>query len=338
MNRGARLWGSVGLFFVGLVVFFISAKAGQIGISVTALMVIMPLAVLGMLIALFRRDGRTKGSSRAMSGAPQAGDARAENERASAGELPLAQILRALLAIVGLVVVVAAASTFLLSGQTQPTISDNTHQAAESSGTASAQAVVQPQVAPRPPETILPAVAAWTKKYSEYGSPTAVATLPDWIGGRSQRVSLDGGLVLRFYLVNDTVNIVYEESPGGGLKVFGHYSAPFELARSVQREATDGLPAYTVLNATQNLSGEIAGNILVPSLTRKTPAQQREDVFRRIANREGLLTAAFYSSAEAYEADRSEAYAKSHPSALRKGSTGLLMWTGQFTPGEVLHP
>jgi len=53
--------------------------------------------------------------------------------------------------------------------------------------------------------------------------------------------------------------------------------------------------------------------------------------------REGLLTAAFYCTPEAYKADISASYRKAHPSALRKGSTGLLM-DGKFTPGEKLHP
>ena len=185
---------------------------------------------------------------------------------------------------------------------------------------------------------MLPAVAAWTNKYSQYGKPTSITTLLDWVGGKSQRLVLDGGLTLRFYLVDDAVNIVYEESATGKLKVFGHYGDWFELPKPVKRQATDGLPSYTVIFAAEDLyGGEIAGNVLVPSMTRSTSGAKREAVFRKIATREGLLTAAFYCTLEAYKADTSTSYRNAHPSALRKGSTGLLT-ERKFTLGEKLHP
>jgi hypothetical protein len=223
----------------------------------------------------------------------------------------------------------------VLGSPTEPTNPASTTTSFVSTATAEPPAAVQP--VPKPPDVMLPAVAAWTNKYSEYGKPTSITTLPDWVGGKSQRLVLDGGLTLRFYLVEDVVNIVNEESASGALKVFGHYAAGFELPKPVKRQATDGLPSYTVLFAAENISGEIAGNVLVPSMTRSTSAAKREAAFRKIATREGLLTAAFYCTLEAYEADTSPSYRKAHPSALRKGSTGLLM-DGKFTRGEISHP
>jgi hypothetical protein len=220
---------------------------------------------------------------------------------------------------------------------TEPATPVSTAASVVGTATAESSAAVQPKPVPKPADVMLPAVAAWVKKYSEYGRPTTITTLPDWAGGKSQRLVLSGGLTLRFYLVEDIVNIVYEESAAGELIVFGHYAASFELPKPVERQATDGLPSYTVLAAAENITGEIAGNALVPSMTRSTSAAKRESVFRTIATREGLLTAAFYCTLEGYKADTSTSYRKAHPSALRKGFTGLLR-SGKFTRGEKLYP
>lgn len=224
----------------------------------------------------------------------------------------------------------------LLGSLAEPTaLQNNTPTGVGTSGDESTE-TAKPKV-PTAAESLLPAVAKWVKFNSQWGKPTSIVRLHDWAGGKAQKLTLDKGLTLRFYLVKDEVNIVYEESAEGELKVFGHYAAWFELPKPVKRRAADGLPAYTILHAAENITGEIAGNVLVPTMTRSTPSSKRAAVFKRIAEREGLLTAAFYSTEAAYKADSSKSYRRSHPTALRRGSTGLLM-DGKFTRGETLHP
>jgi hypothetical protein len=201
----------------------------------------------------------------------------------------------------------------------------------------SAPSAATTKTAQQPKATALPAVAKWSNFNRDVGSISSVENLPDWVGGKAQRVHLVGGRgllegdhTLWLYLVKNEVSIAYEMGDDGNLRVFGHYGPTFELTRPVRRAASADLPAYTVLFAAQDLfTVGIEGNVLVPSIGRSASAAKRESVFRRIAAREGLLTAAFYSNKEAYKADASESYARSHPSALKRGFTGLLI-DGKF--------
>jgi len=171
-------------------------------------------------------------------------------------------------------------------------------------------------------------VSEWANFNRAVGEIVAVRTLPDWAGGRAQQVELvDGGLMLEgdrtlnLYLVGDEVNIAYEVCTDGQMIVFGHYGEWFELEKPIVRQATDELPSYTVLFAAQNIC-EIAGNVLVPSMTKDSPEEERRTIFEQIAQREGLLTASFYSSEAAYWEDVNGSSA---------GITGRI-WEGKFKP------
>jgi len=54
MTRGMQLWGSVGLFFFGLLVGVAAASLGMMGIAMVGFL-LMPVAALSMMFALFRR-------------------------------------------------------------------------------------------------------------------------------------------------------------------------------------------------------------------------------------------------------------------------------------------
>jgi hypothetical protein len=97
------------------------------------------------------------------------------------------------------------------------------------------------------------------------------------------------------------------------------------------------LPAYRMLFAQDKLGGGRFGDALLSSLSRETPAAERERVARGIAQKERLTNLAIYSTEEAYEANTSASFLKEHPDALKHGFLGSLD-ENTFRPGEAYYP
>ncbi len=77
--------------------------------------------------------------------------------------------------------------------------------------------------------------------------------------------------------------------------------------------------------------------MLIASLSRKTPAAERERVARGIAAAEGFDELSIYSTEDAQKANVSASFAKAHPRAMKEGFLGSLR-EGKFTAGEELYP
>lgn len=98
------------------------------------------------------------------------------------------------------------------------------------------------------------------------------------------------------------------------------------------------LPSYEVLYSMRLLSnGRIYGEVLMESLSRKTPVEIRENLSRKIAIQEKLDDLDLFNSREAYQANNSASYLKDHPNALRKGFLGSFK-EGKFMAGEDVFP
>ena len=67
------------------------------------------------------------------------------------------------------------------------------------------------------------------------------------------------------------------------------------------------------------------------------PVEIREQTIREIARNEGFTSASLYCSRDAFKADISASFARSHPNALKTCYLGGLH-SGRFLPGEVLYP
>ena len=74
--------------------------------------------------------------------------------------------------------------------------------------------------------------------------------------------------------------------------------------------------AYEIMDEVQLDAGGRFADVLVESLSRDTPAAERERVARMIKEREKLKGVALYCSQEAMHADYSAAFARKNPEAL----------------------
>lgn len=85
------------------------------------------------------------------------------------------------------------------------------------------------------------------------------------------------------------------------------------------------LPEYKVLFRVRQIHNKrVYGDILVPSLSRKTPINILEHVARAISSQEKLDDITLYCTEEAYKANNSASFLKAHPNALEEGFLGLL--------------
>jgi hypothetical protein len=82
-------------------------------------------------------------------------------------------------------------------------------------------------------------------------------------------------------------------------------------------KASANVPAYTVLSRMKLMRGGMKLDVLVKSMSRKTPSEKRESVARAILAREDSEFATLYCSKAAYKANMSEKFAKAHPKASR---------------------
>ena len=187
--------------------------------------------------------------------------------------------------------------------------------------------------------SLLPEIKDFLTEHREYGNPVAVEAVPNWAEGKRQRVTLEiSGKrnSLLFYIKDDRVVTIYEDGVNGRKKIWSDYE-PVESSIPKDRNETEVLPSYTVLSSTKKMSGGKFGDILIPSFSRKIPVKKRETIFRAISSKEGIEDVSFYSTNDAYKANISASFLKSHPDALRKGLLGLLQG-GKFTAGETLYP
>jgi hypothetical protein len=184
---------------------------------------------------------------------------------------------------------------------------------------------------------MLPEIAAFLSSHKEFGQPISTQSISDWNKGKRQSVGFRSGRNLLFYTGDGKVVTVYEDLAGvGRTKIWGEY-AEYSSPTPAPRAASEDLPAYTVLFSAFKLGGggkQKFGDILVPSLSLKTTAKDRERIARRIAAQESLEDVTLYCTQEAYEANMSYSYDEAHPGAFRKGFLGKLE-DGTFRAGEV---
>ena len=185
---------------------------------------------------------------------------------------------------------------------------------------------------------LLPEIDAFLGQHSEFGEPLAPQAMPDWANGKRQRVTFDTGRNLLFYTKGGQVVTIYEDQKDGGRVVVWGNTVEYSAPTPANKPAAESLPAYTVLFAMDNLAGDGRfGDALIPSVTRKTSASEREVLARAIAAKEGLTQVSFYTTQDAYEANISELFRQGHPDALREGFLGSLE-SNVFTPGETIFP
>ena len=99
--------------------------------------------------------------------------------------------------------------------------------------------------------------------------------------------------------------------------------------------ATEALPDYTVASRSDVPDLGVVGEVLLPGATRADP--NREELFRAIAQAEGLTVAFYFSTADAVQAHRATARDAAQLEALRAGFLGRLT-RDEFTSGEALFP
>lgn len=99
----------------------------------------------------------------------------------------------------------------LLAGCSETSRPVGNQSAAPSSSTAAAES----------PAGILPEVGEFLGQHKEFGKPVTTEAMPDWAGGKRQRVSLDVDgkrRSLLFYIKGQQVVTVYEDDATGGRK------------------------------------------------------------------------------------------------------------------------
>ena len=181
-----------------------------------------------------------------------------------------------------------------------------------------------------------PEVARFLEEHREFGRASWAEALPDWAQGQRQAVRMSSGKRLVFYLQEAEVLTVFETSSFGRNKVWGEYPAASadEPERGVHK--TEDLPSYTI-DVVNLMRGGKYGDVIVPSLSRTTPKDDRERILRAISKKESLTEASLYSTEEAFKANTSSSYLNAHPRALKEGYLGSLR-NGKFTPGETVFP
>ena len=182
---------------------------------------------------------------------------------------------------------------------------------------------------------ILPAIEDFISQHPEYGTIKEVTAMPDWASGKRQQIRTDSGSYL-FYVYESEVVGVDKYSISGEREKIYHKDTPTPIVNA-QRPASSDLPGYVVLFKTIDLKNNL-GDVLIESYSRNTSASVRETTFKAIAEKEGFTHGALYSTTDAYKADDSTSFLKSHPNAIREGFLGSLEESGLFTPAEVLYP
>lgn len=182
----------------------------------------------------------------------------------------------------------------------------------------------------------MPEIATFLASHPEFGRPATPRNQTSWAEGKLQRVDMDTGKSLAFYEMNGRITTVWDRSAGGDGELL--WGKPYERPAfvPVESKATSDLPAYKLADVVNQRVGGRIGEVIIPSLSRTSPAQRREAVARAIAEKEGLQEVVLYATEEAMRADSSASYAEQHPGAM-KGYLGSLRG-GKFIPAEALYP
>ncbi len=183
--------------------------------------------------------------------------------------------------------------------------------------------------------SLLPGIEAFLKMHPEYGTVIYTEKVSDWANGKREKVKTSTGEYL-FYMYNNEVVGIDKYTKGQRSKIF-HKDIP-QLPENVTSKADRNLPSYKILSLVNLASGGKYGEILIPNYSRKTPKELRGSTLRQIAVKEGFAQADLYSTEDAFKANASASYLKTHPNALKKGFLGSLNQDGTFTPGETLYP
>lgn len=138
---------------------------------------------------------------------------------------------------------------------------------------------------------VLAEVSAFLNTHKEFGRPLSTQSVPDWAQGKRQRVGFDSGRSLLFYTKDGQVVTVSEDAAGAGRKVvWGETEQYVPVPQApATRVAVAGLPAYKVLFSVQKIGGGGKfGDVLVSSLSRRTPAKAREDIATVLSKLAGM--------------------------------------------------
>jgi hypothetical protein len=91
------------------------------------------------------------------------------------------------------------------------------------------------------------------------------------------------------------------------------------------------LPQYTTLFSVDLISGKGKfGEVLIPTLSKEVKGSEREKAFRGIMDVEGWVSISAYSTEEAYKANSSESFSKTHPNAIKDGFLGGIDENGKY--------
>ncbi len=92
-----------------------------------------------------------------------------------------------------------------------------------------------------------------------------------------------------------------------------------------------GQPAYSILSAVKVYTGKgIAGEVLIPSLSRSLQKEEREQVLREIMKAKGWHIISAYTSVDAYKEKNCAPYEK-RSKAYKEGYIGKVDELGQFS-------
>lgn len=109
-----------------------------------------------------------------------------------------------------------------------------------------------------------------------------------------------------------------------------------------EKELVSMLPEYIVMFRVMQIhNNRRYGDVLITSLSRATSMEKREQIAHTICKQEYLDDICLYSTLDAYEANMSALYLKSHPDALEIGFLGFISGEStdyKFVAGEVLFP
>lgn len=165
-------------------------------------------------------------------------------------------------------------------------------------------------------------------RHTEFGNVQFTNQKPDWSDGTRFKVITDKGNYLFYLSLENEVVGVWQENEDGTRSQM--YKKENESIVNQVIEDVD-LPQYKILDQTDLFSGTgKLGEILIVSYSKNTPKELREGTLRKIMKKEGFVSGMLYSTEEAFKANYSESYSKSHPGALKKGYLGQINEQGEF--------
>jgi RNA polymerase subunit RPABC4/transcription elongation factor Spt4 len=185
---------------------------------------------------------------------------------------------------------------------------------------------------------ITSAIMRFINSDAQYGVVEKIKNMSNWAYGERREVITDTGSYLFNMKDNDVVGVWKYHINGSREQIFSK-DVTSNVEENIERDKTDDLPRYTILFKNTKIgTSEYFADVLIPSFTKTTSKEKRELAFKKIMEKENFLQASFYNKEEAYKANMSESFLKSHPNALKNGFLGSVDEYGTFTPGEFLYP